>query len=163
MISGKPAGARSAALTALPASAKHEEKRMNNQKKRILVVDDEPSITRLLKLNLEQTGDYEVAEQNVSGAALVAAEQFRPHLVLLDVMMPGLDGGSLANALRASPKLKDVPIVFLTAAVTRKEVRERQGLVGGLPFLAKPVNLREVLACLQQHLGPPRPATTASR
>jgi|WetSurMetagenome_2_1015567.scaffolds.fasta_scaffold982498_1 CheY-like chemotaxis protein len=128
---------------------------MDKEKKRILVVDDEPSITRLLKLNLEQTGDYAVATENVARAALAAAEQFQPDLMLLDVMMPDMDGGALATALQASPKLKGVPIVFLTAAVTREEVSARHGLVGGQPFLAKPVNVREVLACLQQHLGAP--------
>jgi CheY-like chemotaxis protein len=135
---------------------------MMSEKKRILVVDDEPSITRLLKLNLEQTGDYEVATENVSKAALAAAEAFHPDLCLLDVMMPGLDGGNLADQLQASPRLKGVPIVFLTAAVTREEVRTRRGLVGGLPFLAKPVNLQEVRACLEQHLGRSRaPAATS--
>lgn len=126
---------------------------MNREKKRILVVDDEPSITRLMKLNLEQTGDYQVATENVSRTALAAAERFQPDLILLDVMMPELDGGNLASTLRKSPQLKGVPIVFLTAAVTREELRQRHGLVGGLPFLAKPVNLQEVLACLQQHLN----------
>ncbi|MGO8927366.1 MAG: response regulator [Limisphaerales bacterium] len=135
---------------------------MNNAKKRILVVDDESSITRLLKLNLEQTGDYEVAAENVSKAALAAAEAFRPDLILLDVMMPGLDGGALASQLQDSPKLKGVPIVFLTAAVTREEIRSRRGLVGGQPFLAKPVDLREVLTCLERHLGAPgAPAASA--
>ncbi len=135
---------------------------MNSEKKRILVVDDEPSMTRLLKLNLEQTGAYEVATENVSQAALATAERFRPDLMLLDVMMPGLDGGHLASALQASPKLKGVPIVFLTAAVTREEVQTRGGLVGGLPFLAKPVDLHEVVACLQQHLRPAHaPAASA--
>ena len=129
---------------------------MNNEMKRILVVDDELSITRLLKLNLEQTGDYEVATENVSQAALAAAEEFQPDLMLLDVMMPGLDGGNLASQLQTNPKLKGVPIVFLTAAVTREEVRARRGLVGGLPFLAKPVSLDEVLACLKRHLGAPQ-------
>ena len=136
---------------------------MNKEKKRILVVDDESSITRMVKLNLEQTGDYQVATENVSRLALAAAERFQPHLMLLDVMMPGLDGGTLASQLQASPKLKGVPIVFLTAAVTREEVRERAGIVGGLPFLAKPVNLQEVLACLQYHLGPARPSAAGPR
>jgi two-component system, OmpR family, response regulator len=130
---------------------------MNTEPKRILVVDDEPSVTRLLKLNLEQTGDYTVRTENSSRAVLAAAEEFRPDLVLLDVMMPGLDGGSLASALRSHPQLKGVPIIFLTAVVTRDEVRVHRGLIGGLPFLAKPVNLHEVLACLERHLGPPRP------
>jgi CheY-like chemotaxis protein len=126
---------------------------MNNAKKRILVVDDEPTITRLLKLNLEQTGDYEVATENVSRAALAAAEEFEPDLLLLDVVMPDLDGGTLASHLQTSPRLKGVPIVFLTAAVTREEVRARHGLVGGQSFLAKPESLQEVLACLRRHIA----------
>ncbi len=125
---------------------------MNTEKKRILVVDDEPSITRMLKLNLEQTGQYQVVTENISRDAVAAAERFHPDLMLLDVMMPGLDGGNLASQLQSRPQLKRVPIVFLTAAVTREEVKARDGLVGGLPFLAKPVNLQEVLTCLQRQL-----------
>jgi two-component system OmpR family response regulator len=136
---------------------------MNKTKKRILVVDDEQSITRLLKLNLEQTGDYEVATENVSKAALAVAEAFRPDLILADVMMPGLDGGTLASQVQASPTLKGVPVVFLTAAVTKEEVRARGGLVGGQPFLAKPVNLREVLACVERQLRPPEGPAVITR
>jgi DNA-binding response OmpR family regulator len=128
-------------------------KPMNIEKKRILVVDDEASITRLLKLNLEQTNDYVVRAENQAEAAVAAAEEFKPHLILLDVMMPGLDGGELAARFQANPKLKSVPIVFLTAAATKGEVYARGGKVGGLPFLAKPVEMSEVVACLEQHLG----------
>ena len=135
---------------------------MNDEKKRILVVDDEASITRLLKLNLEQTGGYLVRTENSSTAALAAAEEFQPHLMLLDVMMPGIDGGELASQFQAHPKFKAVPIVFLTATITREEVRTRHGRVGGLPFLAKPVNLHEVLTCLEQHLGRSQEPVTAS-
>jgi len=131
---------------------------MNNEKKRILVVDDEPSITRLLKLNLEQTGDYLVWTENSPSTAPAAAKEFRPDLILLNVMMPGQDGGELASAFHAEPAIQNVPIVFLTAAVTREEVRTRNGVIGGQPFLAKPVNLHEVLACLERHLGPSRTA-----
>ena len=67
--------------------------------------------------------------------------------------MPGVDGGELAARFKASPKLKTVPTVFLTAAITRAEVKAGGGLVGGALFLAKPVVLVEVLACLKQHLG----------
>jgi len=125
---------------------------MNTEKKRILVVDDEPSITRLLKLNLEQTNNYEVRAENDAERAVAAAEEFKPHLILLDVMMPGVDGGELANRLQANPKLKSVPIVFLTAAATKGEIYARGGQVGGLPFLAKPVEISEVIACIKQHL-----------
>jgi DNA-binding response OmpR family regulator len=125
---------------------------MNTEKKRILVVDDEPSITRLLKLNLEQTNNYEVRAENDAERAVAAAEEFKPHLILLDVMMPSVDGGELANRLQANPKLKSVPIVFLTAAATKGEIYARGGQVGGLPFLAKPVEISEVIACIKQHL-----------
>jgi len=126
---------------------------MSTDKKRILVVDDEPSITRLLKLNLEQTNKYTVRAENDAEAAFAAAEEFKPHLILLDVMMPGLDGGELANRLQASPNLGSVPIVFLTAVATKGEVFARGGQVGGHTFLAKPVEISEVIACLKQHLG----------
>ncbi|HTL55671.1 MAG TPA: response regulator [Candidatus Limnocylindrales bacterium] len=126
---------------------------METEKKRILVVDDEPSITRLLKLNLEQTNDYVVRAENDSEKAIAAAEEFQPDLILLDVMMPGLDGGELASRFQANPKFKRVPILFLTAAATKSEIYARGGKVGGLPFLAKPVELSAVVACLKQHLG----------
>jgi two-component system, OmpR family, response regulator len=126
---------------------------MKTEKKRILAVDDRASNTRLVKLYLEQTNDYVVREENDAKAAVSAAEEFQPDLILLDVMMPGLDGGDLAACFQANPKLKAVPIVFLTAAVTKKEVESSGGQVGGYPFLAKPVVLTEMVACLKHHLG----------
>jgi CheY-like chemotaxis protein len=71
----------------------------------------------------------------------------------LDVMMPGIEGGVLAAYFRASPQLKHVPIVFLTCVVTKEEVELCAGRIGGYPFLAKPIVLEEVTACLKQHLG----------
>src|SRR5438477_10668877 len=126
---------------------------MKNEKKRILVVDDKASNTRLVKLYLEQTNDYVVRAENDATAALSAAEEFQPHLILLDVMMPGMDGGELAACFQANSKVKAVPIVFLTAAVTKQEVEAGGGRLGGFPFLAKPVVLPEVVACLKHHLG----------
>ncbi len=125
---------------------------MKTGKKRILVVDDRTSDTRLLKLYLESTSDYVVREENDAQAAIAAAGEFQPHLILLDVMMPGMDGGELAVCLRANPKLTGVPIVFLTAAVTKAEVTASGGHLGGNSFLAKPVVLAEVVACLKHHL-----------
>jgi two-component system OmpR family response regulator len=126
---------------------------MKTEKKRILAVDDQANSTRLLKLYLERTNDYVVREENDPKAALAAAEEFQPHLILLDVMMPGMDGGDLAANFKANPKLKAVPIVFLTAAVTKREVESNSGQFGGYPFLAKPVVLTEMVACLKHHLG----------
>ncbi len=122
-------------------------------KKRILVVDDKPSDTRLVKLYLEQSGPYVVREINDARLALAAAEVFRPHLILLDVRMPGLDGGELATQIRANPLLAGVPIVFLTALVTKAELEVREGKIRATPMLAKPIILKDLLACLQQQLG----------
>jgi two-component system OmpR family response regulator len=107
----------------------------------------------LLKLGLEQTGHYTVQVENDSQRAVHAAREFLPDLVLMDVMMPGIDGGTLATQFQASESLKGVPVVFLTAAVKRDEVQARHGQIGGLPFLAKPVDLQEITQCLQRHLG----------
>jgi len=116
-------------------------------------VDDEAGLTRMLKLNLELHGEYEVHEVNFPRQAREAARNFRPDLILLDVMMPELDGGTLAAELQADPELKSVPIVFLTAAARKSEVSSRDGIIGGLPFLAKPVELKELTACLHRHLN----------
>ena len=129
------------------------ETTMKTEKKRILVVDDRARDTRLLKLYLERTNDYVVREENDAMAALSAAEEFQPHLILLDVMMPGMDGGELAACFQANPKLKAVPIVFLTAAITKGQVKAGGGRFWGYPFLAKPVVLTELVACLKHHLG----------
>jgi two-component system, OmpR family, response regulator len=126
---------------------------MNPSKKRILVVDDEAGFTRLLKLNLEQTGSYEVLAENAPDRAVSSARRFKPDLILLDVMMPEMDGGTLAAALRASPSLELVPIVFLTAAVKKEEVVSHRGQIGGFPFIAKPVDLGELVKCIEEHLA----------
>ena len=123
------------------------------EKRRILAVDDQASNTRLVKLYLERTNEYVVREENDPKAALAAAEEFQPHLILLDVKMPGLDGWDLAGCFQANPKLKAVPIVFLTAAITKGEVEASGGRFRGYPFLAKPFILTEVVACLKHHLA----------
>ncbi len=129
-----------------------------SSRKRILVVDDRPSDSQLVKLYLERTNAYIVREVNDAKAALASAEEFHPDLILLDVMMPGVDGGELAASFQSSSALQTVPIVFLTAAVTKGEVEVGHGLVGGRPYLAKPVVLTELVTCLEQHLGAKRVA-----
>lgn len=122
---------------------------------RILVVDDEPGFTRLLKINLETTGRYVVRVENDPRLALPAALDFHPDMVLLDVMMPGLDGGDVANRFTNDPRLNHIPVIFLTATVRPSEVDAHHGCIGGLRFLAKPVALPELMACLDGHFACP--------
>jgi DNA-binding response OmpR family regulator len=122
------------------------------KKHRILVVDDEISLTRLIKLNLEETGVYEVRVENWAAGAFAAAQEFKPDLILLDVMMPGMDGGALAARFQDSHMLRNIPIVFLTAAVKKEEVTSKGGMIGGFPYLAKPVDVQELRACIEANL-----------
>jgi len=120
--------------------------------KRIFVVDDEPGITRNLKLNLESSGDYDVFAENRATNALAAARIFRPDLILLDVMMPDMDGGEVAARLRADPLFRDTPIVFLTAIVSNEETDGHEMLSGAETFLAKPVDIGELKKTVEEHI-----------
>ena len=120
-------------------------------KKRILVVDDEASITRTMKVSLERTGAYAVRTENHAGHALTAAHEFKPDLILLDVMMPDKDGGEVASEIQSDPDLQRVPIVFLTAIVSKKETGGEPMESGGRTFVAKPVDLRSLIQCIEEN------------
>jgi CheY-like chemotaxis protein len=122
-------------------------------KKRILVIDDEPSITRLLKLNLEQTELYEVREENDSTRALDAAREFKPDLVISDVMMPEVGGGEIAAQFREDPGLRRVPVIFLTAAVRKEELGGPEAVIAGRLYIAKPLDAKSLLAAIERILG----------
>lgn len=109
---------------------------------RLLVVDDEPSILELLAASLRFSG-FEVATATDGEDALVRARDFAPELVVLDVMMPGLDGFEVARRLRASGD--QVPVLFLTAKDATED--RVQGLtIGGDDYVTKPFSLEEVVA-----------------
>jgi len=126
---------------------------MKTKKKRILVVDDQASDTQLVKTFLERNNNYVVRDEHDAQAAISAAEEFTPDLILLDVLMPGMDGGELAGYFQASPKFKAVPIVFLTSVVTKEQMTMCGGRIGKYLFLSKPIVLTEVAACVKAYLG----------
>lgn len=123
---------------------------------RILLVDDEPGFTRMLKLNLDRRGGYEVMIENKGAYAVTTARDFEPDLILLDVIMPDVDGGEVAAKIRADAKLKDTPIVFLTAGVSKETTKARGEMIGGQRYLAKPVSVEEVIRCIEKQLGKKR-------
>ena len=121
-------------------------------KKKILVVDDESAFTRMMKLLLEQTGAYEVFCENNARQAHAAARACLPDLILLDVVMPELDGGDVAALLQADPLLKRIPIVFLTALVGGQETEAGPMLRAGFRFLGKLASDAELLACIEANV-----------
>ncbi|MBA2623153.1 MAG: response regulator [Chthoniobacterales bacterium] len=121
---------------------------MRETKPKILIVDDQKDFTRVTKLALT---DYEFCEENNSSRALATARAFRPDLILLDVMMPNLDGGDIAAQLRADSTLQNIPIVFLTGIVTRQEA-ETGPLLGGFPFISKPVDREKLVQQIEKYL-----------
>ena len=125
-------------------------------KKRILVVDDEVGFTRMVRLNLEQTGVYDVREVNEGKMALVAAREFKPDLILLDVVMPDMDGGDVAAAFQMDPLLRNVPVIFVTAVVRKREAGTAGMVSGGALFLAKPVDAAELIEAIETHIRKPK-------
>ncbi|MDX1824214.1 MAG: response regulator [Thiohalomonadales bacterium] len=122
-------------------------------KKRILVVDDEPALTRMVKLNLERTGDYEVRTENQGSMALEAAREFKPDLILLDVMMPDMSGDEVSAQMKEDEELSKIKYVFMTAIVTKDETETMGSNIGGNEFLAKPVKTDELIATIERVLG----------
>jgi len=119
--------------------------------RRILIVDNDADTTHLVKVLLERTGQYLELEENDATKAHQSAQNFRPDLILLDIVMPDTDGGEVAEEIVADPELHNTPIVFLTALVTRAEARS--GLsIQGHPILAKPVSIPELINAIEQHL-----------
>jgi CheY-like chemotaxis protein len=120
---------------------------------RILIIDDEPDFTALLKANLEEVGNFEVMEVNDSSKALKAAQEFMPELCVIDVVMPGMDGGDVVAQFRADPQLKDIAVVMLTALVEENpDTPDGETQTGGLPFVSKTSEFGTILSCIEKHI-----------
>jgi len=122
-------------------------------KPRILIVDDDEGFSRLVQLVLEKAKLYEVKIENRSLNALAAARKFKPELILLDVDMPGFDGGEVARQVREDAALWDTKIVFFTSLLSQQETRK--GLVsrGGELFFSKPLDPSVLIRCIETALS----------
>jgi len=113
-------------------------------KKKILVVDDEVNIVELIKMNLEASG-YDVIEAYTGMEAITKTNSFIPDLILLDLMLPDIDGMQLCQMLRLNEKTKDIPIIMITAK--SEETDKVQGLhMGADDYITKPFGIRELEA-----------------
>src|ERR671926_1506647 len=118
---------------------------------KVLVIDDEAPIRLLCRVNLEAEG-MDVLEAPDGPAGLDQAREHRPDVILLDVMMPGLDGWRVAEKLLEDDRTNEIPIIFLTA---RAEFRDRaRGLdIGGVDYVTKPFNPLELAQLVEDVLG----------
>lgn len=125
-----------------------------SMKQTILIVDDEQDILELLKYNLQKEGYAVLTARNGKEALQQAAKQ--PHLVVLDVMMPEMDGWEVSKALREQRETAGIPIIFLTARDS--ELDEVVGLeLGADDYITKPVKVRTFLARVKRVLRKQRP------
>jgi DNA-binding response OmpR family regulator len=110
---------------------------------KILVIDDEPEITDIIETFLEGAG-YQVKSENSSTIGIERAKTFLPDLILLDIMMPFMDGYEICGELKKCEKTKNIPVVFLTG----KDARSDQGKsfkVGGVLYIKKPFSCERLL------------------
>lgn len=122
-------------------------------KKKILIVDDEEAFGKMVRLNLEETGDYEVRVESKGEHALEAIKEFKPDMIFLDVIMPDVDGGEVARQIRTEESLKQIPVVFLTAIIKEKEVIQKSIIAGHpYPCIAKPVTVAKLIECINKNV-----------
>jgi DNA-binding response OmpR family regulator len=114
---------------------------------KILVIDDEPEITDIIETFLESAG-YQVRSENSSTIGIERAKTFLPDLILLDIMMPLMDGYEICQELKKSGKTKNIPVVFLTG----KDARSDEGKsfkVGGVLYVKKPFSCERLLEIIK--------------
>jgi DNA-binding response OmpR family regulator len=149
---GRPRRARAGAAPAQGVRGAAASQR--GVRRRVLVVDDEPSIRLLCRVNLGASG-MDVLEASDGAEGLALAREERPDLVLLDVMMPGLDGWEVARQLAEDEATAAIPIVFLTARAEQADRVQGQSL-GGVGYMLKPfdpVSLGDAIEVILDRLG----------
>jgi len=123
-------------------------------KKRILIIDDDVPLTHSMKINLEDVGDYVVEVENSSLKAVAAAREFRPDLILLDIVMPDLDGGDVSAQMKSDPMLANVPILMVTALVSNEETGPDDAVGNGDQMMvAKPIKFDKLVHAIESRLA----------
>jgi CheY-like chemotaxis protein len=118
---------------------------------RILHVDDEPDIREVVDLSLGLNPDFEVRACSSGEEAVATAAQWAPFLILLDVVMPGMDGPTTLAHLRSNPQTAAIPVLFMTARAQAREV-ERMISLGAQGVISKPFNPMTLAIAVQKHL-----------
>jgi CheY-like chemotaxis protein len=123
-------------------------------KKKILLIDDEKELNFFLKANLENTGEFGVIVSNRGDQGIKLAQREKPDLILLDILMPEMSGDEVAEILLDNPATAKIPIIFLTAMVTKEEGGDvTLQKKGGRNFIAKPITTKELVGAIKEVLG----------
>lgn len=120
--------------------------------KKVLIVDDEVSFTRLMAMNFEDTGDYEIRVENSSLDATKAATYFHPDVVIMDILMPAKSGLKVVEEWQQNEKLARIPVIFLTAAMSKDQPVIEGGVLDKFPVLIKPVSFSQLLEQIEKTL-----------
>lgn len=118
---------------------------------RILLIEDDPDIQRMVQLSLKFQGGHEVSVASGGQEGIAKAEQEKPDLILLDVMMPEMDGYETCRRLKANPATASIPIVFLSARAQQSEIQKGREL-GAIGYLVKPFDPMTLSDQLQEML-----------
>jgi two-component system, OmpR family, alkaline phosphatase synthesis response regulator PhoP len=121
--------------------------------KKILFIDDEDDFCFFVKLNLEKMGNYKVFTASRGKEGIRLAKQHKPDLIFLDIMMPEMDGGQVAEILLEDDSTSEIPVIFLTAVIKQEEVLENEGQIGGRDFIAKPVTPERIIEKIETYLA----------
>ena len=122
-------------------------------KKKILLVDDEEDFSFFVKGNLENTGEFDVLVTTSGKEGIKLAREKKPDLIFLDINMPEMSGDEVAQILSSRPETKEIPVVFLTALVTKDEVGdESMASLGKYNYIAKPITTKELVTVIKKIL-----------
>ena len=126
-----------------------------NSLQRILYVDDEPDIQAIVKTALESLGGFTVRTCDCGADAVIEVPVFKPDMILLDMMMPGLNGIETFDALKALPEMADTPVVFVTAKAQSDELNKYKalGAAGTIPKPFDPITLSDDLLQIWKTVG----------
>lgn len=119
----------------------------------LLVIDDDANLGQSIKRNLELNHGFRVLLATSGREGIALAREHGPDVILLDVMMPGMAGGEVAETLREHPKTRNIPVIFLTGLLSKAEAKGRRGAVGGELYLAKPAGLDEIVGAVNAALA----------
>lgn len=124
---------------------------LGGKKKKILIIDDEEDFGKMVKMNLEDSGEYEVKAENKGQNGLNTVKKFKPDLILLDIMMPKIDGLNVLEDLKKDKATSSVPVVLLTAVKT-DEIKLKAAQLYGEDYLEKPVTTQKLKDTIEEVL-----------